>query len=392
MMTGAYLDHAATTPMRPEALSAMTDVLSGPDFGNPSGSHRWARQGRRLLDDARDQVAGVLGAAPGEVVFTSGGTEAANLAVLGAAAASTGGGGGGAVCSAVEHHAVLRAVERLEAGQVVPVDGDALVDLDALAGLLARAVERGQPVAVVSVMLANNETGAVNDLDAVAAVVARESPTTRLHTDAVAAAAWIDLSTATARADLVSISAHKFGGPKGIGVLVVRDGAALRPLMVGGGQERERRSGTANVGGAVALAAALEATANSRAEAVVRVEALRERLRGGLVEAIPDIHLTSPSDPARRTPQTLHVCLPGIDREALLFLLDEAGIAASWGSSCASGASEPSHVLAAMGVAPDLARGALRLSLGWCSTGADVDVAVECIPAVVSRLRAGATR
>lgn len=377
-MSGAYLDHAAATPMRPEAVAAMAPLL-GDVFGNPSGSHRWAREARRRLDDARDQVAEILGARPGEIVFTSGGTEADNLAVTGVLGAS----GGRAVCSAVEHHAVLEPV-LASGGATVAVDAAGRVDLDALSATL---LSHGPPVSLVSVMLANNEVGTVQSIDDVAATVSEATSGAVVHTDAVAAAPWVDLARHGAAADLVSVSGHKVGGPKGIGVLVVRDGTALAPLLRGGGQERERRSGTPDVAGAVGLAAALAATAADREATGDRVEALRRRLVGGLLAAVPDAVSVSPPSPLDRTPGTVHLCFPGVDREALLFLLDQAGIGASWGSSCSSGATEPSHVLAAMGVAGELAGGALRLSLGWCSTAADVEAALAVVPAAVARLR-----
>lgn len=380
-MSGAYLDHAATTPMRPEARAAMEPLL-GDVFGNPSGSHQWARRARRHLDDARDAVAEALGAHPSEVVFTSGGTEADNLAIFGVLGAV----GGRALCSAVEHHAVLEPV-LASGGATVAVDSSGRIDLDALDVALRAA---GPPVSVVSTMAANNEVGTVQDLGEVAAAVRHPSPATVLHTDAVAAAPWLDLVHCAAPAGLVSVSGHKVGGPKGIGALVVRRGTPIAPLLRGGGQEQERRSGTPDVAGAVGFAAALAATVRQRAETSIRVEGLRARLLAGLVAAVPDVVVTSPLDAVDRTPGTIHLCVPGVEREALLFLLDEAGVGASWGSSCASGATEASHVLAALGVAPDLAAGALRLSLGWCSTDADVDAALVAVPAAVARLRAAA--
>ena len=376
-MPDAYLDHAATTPMRTEVVAAMAPLL-GNVFGNPSGSHRWAREARRHLDDARDAVAAAVGADPAEIVFTSGGTEADNLAISGVIGAT----GGLAACSAVEHHAVLEPV-RASGGVILGVDPLGRLDLGALASLL----EAGSPVSVVSAMTVNKELGTVQSIDAIAAVIERVSPSTVLHTDAVAAAPWLDLVSHTAAARLVSISGHKVGGPKGIGALVVRKGTPLVPLIRGGGQEQERRSGTPDVAGAVGFAAALAATVAERAATGSRVEALRQRLANGLLSAIPDAVLISPIDVADRTPGTLHLCFPGVDREALLFLLDQAGIGASWGSSCSSGATERSHVLAAIGVPDEVAAGALRLSLGWCSTGADVDAALAAVPAAVAQLR-----
>jgi cysteine desulfurase len=380
------MDQAASSPVRPEVVAAMVEVLQAAP-GNPSGSHRWAREARRRLDDARDTVAALVGAEPGEVVFTSGGTEADNLAVRGVLAAT----GGRAACSAVEHHAVLDTV-RATGGTVLAVDATGRLDLARLG-----AADPDLPApSLVSVMLANNETGVLNDLGAVAEAVARRWPEAVLHTDAVAAAAWFDLADRAAPAQLVSLSAHKLGGPKGIGALVVRRGTPLAAVTTGGGQERERRSGTPDVAGAVGFAVALAAAAAERRDAVVRLADQRARLLAGLRAGVPDLVVTG-DDPAAgtavggdRSPATLHVCVPGVDREALLFLLDQAGVAASWGSSCASGAAEPSHVLTAMGVAPDLARGTLRLSLGWSTTAAEVDLAAAEVPAAVARLRGAA--
>ena len=244
----AYLDNAATTPMRPEAVEAMLPFLRD-RFGNPSGAHAVAREARKALDEAREAVAACLGAEPGEVVFTGGGTEADNLAVTGAHAAQP----GAVVCTAIEHHAVLHAAAALGA-RVAPVGPDGVVDLDRLAELL------DPTVTVVSVMLANNEVGTVQPLDRVAALVRERSPEAILHTDAVQAFQWLDVAAAAAGCDLVAVSGHKFGGPKGVGALVVRSGVALRPILHGGGQERGRRSGTHNVAGIVAMAAAMQAT------------------------------------------------------------------------------------------------------------------------------------
>ena len=261
-----YLDHAATTPMRPSAIQAMLPFLAD-RFANPSGSHRFARESRRAVDDARDQVAAVIGCTPGEVVFTSGGTESDNAAISGAVWRTN----GRAVCPAAEHHAVLHAVERHH-GTVVPVDELGRVDVDALRRALA------DDVAVVSVMVVNNEVGTVTDLAAVAAVVREHAPHAVLHTDAVQAASWLDLRELWPHVDALSLSAHKFGGPKGVGVLAVRAGVGLDPLIVGGGQERDRRSGTHNVPGIVATAAALVETDVERPAESARVDELRRRL------------------------------------------------------------------------------------------------------------------
>lgn len=361
-MTGAlgYLDHAATTPLRPEARAAMLPWLTE-HFGNPSGAHRVAQRARQAVDEARDVVADCLGCRPHEVVFTGGGTEGDNLAILGAAHL------GPVVCGATEHHAVLHAVERA-GGRTVPVHADGRVVAEAIP----------QDAALVSVMLANNEVGTVNTLPPVGDAV--------LHTDAVQAVTWLDVAAATASAGLVTVTGHKIGGPQGVGALVVREGVPLEPLLVGGGQEQDRRSGTHNVAGIAGFAAALRACTDARDETVERVGKLRDRLAEGLLASIPGA-----AESGTRDTKVAGICsllIEGIESEALLFLLDEAGVCATAASSCASGALEPSHVLAAMGVPRELARGSLRLSLGWSSTDADVDLALDVIPAAVTRLRA----
>jgi cysteine desulfurase len=375
-----YLDHAASTPMRREAIEAMLPFLDQ-QFANPSGSHRFARQARAALDEARETVAAVVGCLPGEVVFTGGGTEADNTAVLGAVARQ----GGQAVCSAAEHHAVLHAVEQV-GGTVVGVDTAGRIDLAALEQVLRQAADgAAPPVAVVSVMAVNNEVGSVTDIAAVAALVRRLAPAALVHTDAVQAASWVDLRTLTPQVDLLSLSGHKFGGPKGIGVMVVRRPGAVAPLLVGGGQEREQRSGTQNVAGAVALAEALRLTDVERADEVPRLAALRDTLVDRLIEALPDVRETV--DRAHKVAGSAHVCIRGVENEALLFLLDEGGVCASAASACAAGAMEPSHVLAAMGVAREWSAGALRLTLGHTTTLADVERAVEVIVPAVQRVR-----
>jgi len=379
----AYLDHAATTPMRPEAVEAMLPFLTG-RFGNPSGGHARARDARRALDDARDQMAEALGCAPGEVVFTSGGTEADNQAVHGVLAAQAGAGRTVAVASAIEHHAVLHPVERA-GGRLVAVDRRGVVDLDALAGAL------GPDVAVVSVMLANNESGVVQPLAEVAEVVRERAPGAVLHTDAVQAFLWLDVATLAAPAALVSVSAHKFGGPQGVGALVVRDGTPVEPLLIGGGQERERRSGTQNVAGVVGMAAAARAVLDDRKALVERVTALRDWLADTVLRDVPGVAESGVTgvapDRSHKVAGSCHLLVEEVESEALLFLLDDAGICASAASSCASGAMDPSHVLAAMGVSRGLAGGSLRLTLGWPSTGADVDAVLAVLPGAVERLR-----
>jgi cysteine desulfurase len=370
-----YLDHAATTPMRSEAVDAMLPFLTE-RFANPSGSHRFARDARRAVDEARDVVAAAIGCRAGEIVFTGCGTESDNTAIAGAVSRV----GGAAVCPAAEHHAVLHAVERRR-GTVVGVDATGHVDLDALAGAL------DDTVAVVSVMAVNNEVGTITDLAAVSAVVRERAPRALLHTDAVQATCWLDLRPVWEQVDLMALSGHKFGGPKGVGVLVVREGTAVEPLIVGGGQERDRRSGTHNVAGIVALATALAATDAERPAENVRVAGLRDRLVAGLTSSLEGVRETVP--PARKVAGSAHVMFDGVENEALLYLLDEADVCASAASACSSGAMDPSHVLAAMGVERSWAGGALRMTLGRTTTKADVDRGIDAVAGAVRQLRAG---
>ena len=351
----------------------------GERFGNPSGAHPVARRARQAIDEARDTVAEVLGCRPTEVIFTSGGTEADNLAVGGMHAARP----GPVVCSAIEHEAVLQPAAHV-GGRTVPVDARGVVDLDALAAALT------PETTLVSVMAANNEVGTVQPIGDVAALVREHTRGAVVHTDAVQAAPWLDVAALAGGADLISISSHKFGGPQGVGSLVVRHGTALRGLTLGGGQERELRSGTHNVAGIVGMAAALRTVADQRDRTAARVAGLRDRLADDLLAAIPGAVETGVErgDRGHRLPGTLHLCVPGIESESLLFLLDEAGVCASAASACASGAHQSSHVLAAMGVPPGLGAGALRLSLGWSSHDEDVDHALAVIPPAVERLRA----
>ncbi len=364
-----YLDHAATTPMRPSAVEAMLPFFSE-RFANPSGSHRFARDARKAIDEARDHVAAIIGVKPGEVVFTGCGTESDNSVVTGVS--------GTVVCPAAEHHAVLHPVEH-NGGVVVGVDAAGHVDLDQLAAALT------PDVALVSVMTVNNEVGTITDIAAVSRLVRSLAPRALLHTDAVQAACWLDLRGIAQHVDLMSLSAHKFGGPKGVGVLTIRDGVSLAPLMLGGGQERERRSGTHNVAGIVALAVALAETDAERDESSARIAGLRDRLVDGLVSRVEGAVETVPRD--RKVAGSAHMCFEGIESESLLFLLDEAEVCASAASACASGAMEPSHVLAAMGVADDRAQGALRMTLGHTTTPADIDRAVDVVADSVTQLR-----
>jgi cysteine desulfurase len=383
---GVYLDHAATTPLRPEAVEAMAPFLGG-TFGNPSGGHAVARAAKSALEAAREEVAALLGARPDEVVFTGGGTEADNLGVKGAARAARAAGTGEAVVTtAFEHKGVLASCDRLAVegfpvARVAP-SANGIVDPEAIVAAL------GDRTAVVSVMLVNNEVGTVQPVGEIARLARRRVPGVVVHTDAVQAVPWIDVADATADVDLVAISAHKFGGPKGVGALVVRGGVALEPLVEGGGQERGLRSGTSNVAGAVAMAAAMRVTCAERDADVARVAVLRDRLADGLLATVPDSFENG--DRATKVAGNAHLGFHGVEAETLLVALDQSGVYAAAGSSCSSGATEPSHVLAAMGVPRELALASIRLSLGFASTDHDVDVALDVIPRAVAQLRRAA--
>lgn len=383
-MVTFYLDNAATTAIRPAALEVMIPLLSE-GYGNPSGAHRMSRDANRVLDDSRETLASALGAEPGEVVFTGGGTEADNLAITGTLELA----GGLPVCSAVEHHAVLEPVEH-HGGRVVEVDGRGRIDLNRLEAAL------DDEVSIVSVMTANNETGMIQPLGEVVSLVRERTPRALIHTDAVQALCWVDVAQAAADVDLLSVSAHKFGGPKGVGALIVRDRAKVSALLKGGGQERGRRGGTHNVAGIAAMAVAAAETVAERPTAIPRVSSLRDRLTDGILTELGGVVETgvdgsgSPGEKTDRSGKTAnicHLCFEGIESEALLFLLEKEDIMASAASSCSSGAMEPSHVLAAMGFDRALAFGSLRLSLGYGSTDADVDAALSAVPAAVRRLR-----
>ncbi len=376
-----YLDHAASTPMRPEAIAAMVPVLSG-TYGNPSGAHALAREARALLEVARERLAAIVGSQPGEIVFTSGGTEADNLAVRGMLGAR----GGTAVCLASDHHAVLHAVERA-GGRTAPVDAQGIVDFDGLAAAL------GPDVSLVSVALVNNEIGSIQPLDQIAELVQRHAPGALLHADAAQALCWLDLPECADAADLITLASHKCGGPRGIGALVVRSGAVIAAQQVGGGQERDRRSGTQDVASAVGFAVAVEAAAADRVALVARATAWRDEIVGAVVPTVFGAIETAAhdGDRAHLVPGIINLCFPGIDSEALLYLLEhDHRVIASAASSCASGAQVRSHVLDALGIDRTLAGGSLRLSLGWSTTTDDVAAASRAVPAVAAGLQAHA--
>lgn len=342
-----YLDYNATAPVRPEALAAMTAALALP--GNPSSVHGFGRAARRVREEARAALAESLGVAPDRVVFTSGGTEANHLALLGFA--------GPRLVSAIEHPSILDADP---AAVRAPVDPSGRLDLEAFADLL----ERSRP-AMVSLMLANNETGVVQPVAEAARLAHAHGAL--LHGDAVQAFGKLPFTLADLGADLVSLGAHKWGGPPGIGALVLREGLDPQPLQRGGGQEHRRRAGTENLPGIAGFAAALAAPTDWN-----RVRALRDRLEAGVRAGQPDARIVGAKAP--RLPNTSCILLPGCPAETQLIALDLAGIAVSSGAACSSGKVGPSHVLAAMGLAPELARCAIRVSLGWATTEAEIDL------------------
>lgn len=380
-----YLDHAATTPVRPEVLEAMMPYFSE-KFGNPSSLYALAEESRNALDEARERVAAVLNCRPREIVFTGGGTESDNTAVKGAASALRDT-GTHVITTQIEHHAVIHACEQLaqEGYEVtyLPVDGDGVVDPDSI----GRAIT--DRTTVVSVMYANNEIGTVQNLPEIAERVhekARELHRTIIfHSDAVQAAGWESLDVKKLGVDLMSLSGHKFYGPKGVGVLYVRRGTPLNPLLAGGGQERQRRSGTENVPGIVGLALALELAERERPEAAERCRVLRDRLIEGILELVPGARLNGGRN--HRLANNVNVSFEGVEGEPLLLGLDFAGICASSGSACSSASLEPSHVLTALGLSAEVAMGSVRLTLGRETSDADVDRVLEVLPRLVKDLR-----
>jgi cysteine desulfurase len=380
MTTPVYLDHAATTPVREEVLAAMTPYF-GAQFGNPSSVHRWGRDARVALDEARERLAACLGAHADEVCFTSGGTEADNLAVLGVFRARRPEGRPVVVTTPIEHKAVLAAAHQAahEGGEerLVPVRSCGSVSPDALARLV------DQRVAVASVMWVNNEVGVLQDIPALA-MVARAAGAV-FHTDAVQAFGKVAINLAAQPIDLLSLSGHKLGAPKGVGALYIRRQTPLAPLFHGGSQDRGRRPGTENVAFAVGLATAAELTLAEHAREATRLATLRDRLEQAVRAQVPDAVIHGAEAP--RAPHIVNVSIPGTSSEALLMALDLRGIAASAGSACQSGSVSPSHVLAAMGVPTPLALGALRLSLGALSTEAGVDRAAEVLGMLARKAR-----
>ena len=375
-----YLDHAATTPMRPQVWEAM-GALALDRFGNSSGVHEVSRQAKNALEEARERVAALIGAQPMEIVFTSGGTEADNLALKGAALSSSP--SNGVVTPVTEHEAVLESADFLKRlgypVTLVPVDNRGVVDRDALVDSI------GEDTAVVSIMLVNNETGLIHDVPSIVHLLAEKGPGVMVHTDAVQAFVSQKVDVRDLGVDLMSITAHKFGGPKGIGALYVRQGAVLEPVIHGGGQELGRRSGTHDVVGAVGMAVAMEAAVADRERFNQEVGRARDLFEGVLSDGIAELALNS--TPGIRSPHHSNVWIPGVRNETLLMRLDQAGVAASAGSACQSGAATVSHVLEGMGRTADQARESLRFSFGWTSTVEEAKEAAEIVVDLVERLR-----
>lgn len=380
-MDPVYLDHAATTPVRPEVLEAMLPFLSV-SWGNPSSSHRFGRAARAGLEQGKREVAEALGVEPNQVVFTSGGTEADNLAVIGAAlAAKAKGRSMHVVTTAIEHKAVLaaaHAVVRLGGEEtILPVDCCGCVDLMALDAALTRSP------ALVSIMWVNNEVGVVQPMAAIGARC--RAAAVPLHSDAVQAYGKLPINLDDVGCTLLSISGHKLGAPKGIGALIVRDRSIIEALVHGGGQQYGIRPGTENVAGAVALGRAAQLARRELDGHVIRMRALRDELAVRLGAAVPDLVVHCAA--VERAPHVLSVSVPHADAEAMLMHLDLAGVACSGGSACTSGAIEPSHVLVAMGVDRPVALGTIRFSLGHETTQDDIGQVVQLFPGIVARVR-----
>ncbi|MDT5265860.1 MAG: cysteine desulfurase [Mycobacterium sp.] len=387
-MSAVYLDHAATTPMHPAAIEAMTAVLA--TVGNASSLHTTGRAARRRMEEARETLAQLLGARPSEVIFTAGGTESDNLAVKGIywARRDADPCRRRIITTPIEHHAVLDAIEWLvehEHAEVtwLPVGPDGSVTASALRD----ALTEHDDVALISIMWANNEVGTILPIAELAAVAAEfDIP---MHSDAIQAVGQLPVDFAASGLSAMSVAAHKFGGPTGVGALLLRRDTACVPLLHGGGQERDVRSGTPDVAGAVAMAAAARIAVEGLDGSRARISALRDRLISGVVAAIDDVYLNGAAG-AQRLPGNAHFTFRGCEGDALLMLLDAKGIECSTGSACTAGVAQPSHVLIAMGADPASARGSLRLSLGHTSTEADVDAALAVLPTAVARARQAA--
>ncbi len=378
-MPAIYLDHAATTPVRPEVAAVMMGVLTE-SFGNPSSTHQFGRKVRKLMEEARQKTAGAIGAAAREIVFTSGGTESNNLAVLGTVRANRDK-GRHLVTTAVEHHAVLDVFRQLATEgfevTVLPVDEYGRVSVDQFRNALR------EDTILASVMHANNEIGTVNPLAGIGKICRERG--VLLHTDAVQSVGKIPVNVEELQVDLLTVSGHKIYGPKGTGALYIRRGTAIDPLMRGGSQEKAIRPGTENVAGIVGLGKAIELAAGESAHESIRLARLRDKLIRNVLTSVPDARLNG--HPTERLPHNVNVSFAGVEGETLIQGLDARGIAISAGSACTSGALEPSHVLLSLGVERSLALGTLRISLGRSTTDEDIDVVTEELKQIIQQLR-----
>ena len=380
-----YLDHAGTTPLDPTVLESMTPYLTH-SYGNPSSIHTIGQQARKALDESRERIASILNCKPGEIVFTSGGTESDNAALKGVSAALADA-GNHIITTNVEHHAILNTCQYLEDTGVnvtyLPVDKSGqLTPNQVLEAITKKTV-------LVSIMLANNEIGSLQPIsDIVQAIRAMENNHAGnivFHSDAVQAPGYIDLNVRNLGVDVFSLSSHKFYGPKGVGLLYIKRGTPWLPQQLGGSQERERRSGTENVAGIVGMAMALELADHNREKRSAHCLALKNMLVKGILETIPGSTLNG--HPNERLPNNANFSFAGVEGESLLIALDLAGICASSGSACSSGSLEPSHVLLALGQSADEARGSLRFTLGKTNTRKDITAVLDILPGVVERLR-----
>ena len=375
-----YLDHAATTPVRREVREAM-EPFYGPRFGNPSSVHRWGREARVALDEARERIAGCLGAHPDEICFTSGGTESDNLALLGAWRARRGEGRNAIATTPIEHKAVLGAVHQAAREgaeeRLIGMTRDCVVDLDSFDQVV------GSDAAIASVMWVNNEIGTIQPIEELAARARARG--VLFHTDAVQAFGKVVIDARTVPFDALAISGHKIGAPKGCGAIFIRRGTVIEPLFHGGTQDRGRRPGTENVAAAVGLARAAELAMSEREEEGRRLRALRDRLERGICERVPDAVVHGHGAP--RAPHILNISVPGTESESLLMALDLQGIACSAGSACQSGSVSPSHVLTSCGVRSDLAAAAIRMSLGSLTTEASLDRVIQVFSTLVQKAR-----
>lgn len=373
-----YLDHAATTPINAQALDALNEQIK--KLGNASSVHNQGRAVRKDVEDARHKLSELIGSVPSEIIFTSSGTEANNLALKGFYWKR---GKKLIVTSNFEHHAVLDPVEWLANHQgaeviYIPVKSDGYIDLDFLKKVVS---ERGNEIAVISIMHSNNELGSIQPISQVVEI-AGDIP---VHTDAVQSFGKVEFNFDSLGVSAATISAHKLGGPLGVAALVLKHGIDLAPLLHGGGQEREIRSGTINAPGIVAFARAAEIAISNREENFKKIRVLRDQLISGIKRVVPDAIINSPVDPA--LPGVVNISIPGTESDALLLLLDSEGISASAGSACSAGVPRPSHVLVAMGIPEELADASLRISIGATNTSSEIDQVISVLPSVVERAR-----